>query len=165
MARFFMPGCAAVTSVSNCLNFTRLANSAIYLISIVIGETIMKPSLALIAAILVSTSAALPLQAAAQVSINVNIGSEPPPLRYERVPSPRSGYVWAPGYWDWNGHTHVWADGHWVRERPGYVYERAEWYQENGGWHLRKGKWKAHKGKHHEDRYHCPPGQAKKGNC
>lgn len=122
------------------------------------------------AAILISTSI-LPLQAAAQVSINVNIGSEPPPPRYERVPSPRSGYIWAPGYWNWDGHTHAWSDGHWERARPGYIYERSEWRQDNEQWHLKKGGWKPRKhggnDKHHkkDHRDHCPPGQAKKGNC
>lgn len=120
----------------------------------------MKHVFALVAATLISATAVFPLQAAAQVDINISIGSAPPPLRYERVPPPRSGYIWSPGYWDWNGHTHIWAEGHWIRARPGYEYDRAEWYQDNGQWHLRKGKWKANK---HE--YHCPPGQAKKGNC
>lgn len=117
------------------------------------------------AAILISTAAALPLQAIAQVSINLNIGTEPPPPRHERVPAARSGYIWAPGYWNWDGHTHIWSAGHWERARPGYIYERPEWHQDNGKWNLNKGGWKPGNGKNNGKGYHCPPGQAKKGNC
>jgi hypothetical protein len=137
----------------------------------------------IIAAVLISAASTAPLQAVAQVSISVNIGTEPPPPRYERIPAPRHGYVWAPGYWDWNGHAHAWREGHWERARSGYVYERPEWRQDNGQWRLNKGGWKREK-KHHDrdddhdhgkhdkhdkhDRHdddHCPPGQAKKGYC
>ena len=131
----------------------------------------------LFTAFLIGTAALAPLQASAQVNINVNIGAEPPPPRYERVPSPRKGYIWAPGYWNWNGHRHVWTDGHWERARSGYAYQNASWYQDGHGWHLNKGHWKKqkhgkkdkHDSRHLDDRhghgYHCPPGQAKKGNC
>ncbi|WP_293775491.1 YXWGXW repeat-containing protein [uncultured Oxalicibacterium sp.] len=132
-----------------------------------------KTSAALFTALLLGTATLIPIQASAQVSINVNIGAEPPPPRYERVPGPRKGYVWAPGYWNWNGHGHVWVPGYWVKARSGYVYEKAHWYQDRGGWHLRKGHWKedrhhhGHKPKKHDrgHGYHCPPGQAKKGHC
>lgn len=40
----------------------------------------------------------LPGQAAAQVSVNINIGTPPPAPRYEAPPPPRGGYIWAPGY-------------------------------------------------------------------
>lgn len=133
----------------------------------------MKRLLSGMAALLIGTAMLLPLQASAQVSVNVTIGTAPPPLRYEQMPAPRSGYIWAPGYWDWNGHTHVWAAGHWERARSGYLYSRPEWREDHGQWHLYKGGWKAgkHGRKHARDRhdkhdgYHCPPGQAKKGNC
>ncbi len=37
----------------------------------------------------------------AEVFANINIGVAPPTPRYEVVPAPRAGYVWAPGSWDW----------------------------------------------------------------
>ena len=40
--------------------------------------------------------AAVPLPGMAQVSIELNFG--PPPLRYEALPPPRPGYVWAPNH-------------------------------------------------------------------
>ena len=107
-------------------------------------------------------TAAMPTAAHAQVNLNIVIGNPPPPPRYEAVPRARPGYVWAPGYWNWDGHKHVWSDGHWERERSGYIYESAEWHQHNGQWKLNKGGWKQGKNK---NGYHCPPGQAKKGNC
>lgn len=124
----------------------------------------------IITAFLIAAASMVPLQAVAQVNISVNIGTEPPPPRYERAPAPRRGYVWAPGYWDWNGHSHAWRQGHWERARSGYVYERSEWHQDNGQWRLNKGGWKQAKkqqkrDKHDKHDYHCPPGQAKKGNC
>ena len=79
--------------------------------------------------------------ATAQVSVGVNIGVAPPAPRYERVPPPRSGYVWAPGYWRWDGRRHVWAGGYWVRARPGYRYRPAYWVHGRGGWRFHQGYW------------------------
>jgi hypothetical protein len=124
-----------------------------------------------LAAGILTVAALAPLQASAQISINVNIGQEPPPVRYEPVPPPRGGYVWAPGFWDWRHHKHVWVAGHWERERVGYVYAPAEWRRVDGEWRLYRGGWhedEHHHGKRHHDDdrdWHCPPGQAKKGRC
>lgn len=120
-------------------------------------------------ACVLGAAALAPLHAGAQVSINLNIGTEPPPARYEPAPPPRPGYVWAPGFWDWQGHRHVWIPGHWELERPGYIYAPAEWRRVDGEWRLYRGGW--HKEEHwrrHDhgrDDWHCPPGQAKKGRC
>jgi hypothetical protein len=130
----------------------------------------------LLAAGVLGIAALAPLHASAQVSVNINIGEAPPPVRYEPAPPPRSGYVWAPGFWDWKGNRHVWIAGHWERARGGYVYAPAEWRHEGGEWRLYRGGWHEdeHHHKRHHDRdrdhdddrgYHCPPGQAKKGRC
>ncbi|WP_338034310.1 hypothetical protein [Komagataeibacter melaceti] len=39
----------------------------------------------------------------------------PPPPRYEVVPRPRRGYVWAPGRWVWYQRGYVWRRGGWRR--------------------------------------------------
>ena len=44
----------------------------------------------------------------------------PPAARVEVVPAPRTGYVWAPGYWGWRNNKHYWVNGHYIRERHGY---------------------------------------------
>lgn len=75
--------------------------------------------------------------------IGLYIGTEPPPPRVERVPPPRRGYVWAPGYWRWNGNRHVWARGHWERERRGYHYVDPRWETRGPGnsYEFHRGGW------------------------
>ena len=61
--------------------------------------------LALLAGLGLSFAGAMyapPAAARTQVAVGVRIGVAPPPPRFERVPPPRRGYVWAPGYWRWN---------------------------------------------------------------
>ena len=82
----------------------------------------------------------LPTAAQAQPVINVQIGPPPPP-RFERVPPPRRGYVWAPGHWEARGQRHVWTRGTWIKARPGYAYHAPEWRQRNGRWEYRAGRW------------------------
>ncbi len=104
----------------------------------------MKPITFYAAAMLAISSAAfLPAQAMAQNQLGVSIvvGNAPPPPRFESVPPPRRGYVWAPGYWNWDGQRHVWYNGEWLRERSGNQYRRAEWIQENKHWRLNRGGW------------------------
>jgi len=66
----------------------------------------------------------------------------PPPARVEVVPAARVGYVWAPGYWNWNGHRHVWVGGRWVGERHGYHWEAHHWDEREGRWHFHEGGWR-----------------------
>lgn len=65
----------------------------------------------------------------------------PPPPRAEVVPHARRGYVWAPGYWRWNGHRHVWVGGYWVRARPGWHWVPAHWVASGHRWHYVAGHW------------------------
>lgn len=142
-------------------------------------------------------TAIAPTAAQAQVNLNIVIGNPPPPPRHEAIPRARPGYVWAPGYWNWNGRQHDWRAGHWERARQGQVYSRPQWVQADNGWRLQEGGWRrgrvdrqdredsyrdnnyrgdnhrndehrreghgGHGNKHGDG--HCPPGQAKKGNC
>ncbi|MES2742629.1 MAG: YXWGXW repeat-containing protein [Pseudomonadota bacterium] len=103
----------------------------------------MKRTLTLSAAAMlaVSTAAFLPTQAMAQVDVNIVIGTAPPPPRYEPVPTMRRGYVWAPGFWNWDGRVHVWNEGHWETERVGRQFQRAEWVHDQYGWRLNRGGW------------------------
>ncbi|MDF3832791.1 hypothetical protein P3W85_07510 [Cupriavidus basilensis] len=108
--------------------------------------------------------------ALAQVSVNVSIGVPPPAPVYEVVPVARPGYVWAPGYWDWDdrGHKHKWKKGRWERARAGYIYEAPRWIHARDGWMLQPERWEG-RGDGRPGRgykgYHCPPGHAKKGEC
>lgn len=78
---------------------------------------------------------------AARVGVVVDVA--PPELRNEAVPAPRRGYVWSPGYWNWNGsrHRHQWVAGSWMRGRPGYVYAAPTWVDRGGRWEHRRGAW------------------------
>jgi WXXGXW repeat (2 copies) len=66
----------------------------------------------------------------------------PPPARVEVVPAPRVGYIWAPGYWRWNGHKHVWVNGSYVHERHGYHYAPHAWVEHEGRWRFEEGGWR-----------------------
>ena len=138
---------------------------------------------ALAAAALLSGVALAPAQA--QVNVNINIA--PPSPRYEVVPTVSQGYLWAPGYWAWQGQDYRWVHGHQIAARPGHRWIADHW---EAGNRYRAGYWEpeSHRGrKHdrnrddgddrddHEGKHHgkghkdkgdfCPPGQAKKGNC
>jgi YXWGXW repeat-containing protein len=82
-----------------------------------------------------------PLPSAAASRVDVYLGTAPPAVIYEPAPPPRVGYVWAPGYWDWNGHRHVWHRGHWEHERHGHRYVGGGWYQRDGRWYLNRPHW------------------------
>jgi hypothetical protein len=72
----------------------------------------------------------------------VEVNVRPPEPRVVVVPAARRGYVWAPGYWRWNGRTHVWVDGRWLRERHGEHWIPAHWEEGRGGrWHFEAGHW------------------------
>ena len=111
-------------------------------------ETLMKNTLPLKLALLAGIGltfagmAWAPPAAAAQVSMGIGVRVGPPPPRFERVPPPRRGYVWAPGYWRWDGHRHLWAGGHWVRVHRGYHYVPARWVHGHRGWHFHDGYWR-----------------------
>jgi hypothetical protein len=91
----------------------------------------------LLATLFAASLGAVAIPASAAIYVHV----APPEPRYESVPAPRRGYVWAPGYWDWRGNRHVWVSGHWVRERRGYYYDNARWVERNGGWYMERGRW------------------------
>ena len=68
----------------------------------------------------------------------------PPPPVVEVVapqPPPRPGFIWARGYWHWEGGRYVAVRGHWEAVRPGYHYVHPHWEQGPGGWHFRAGIW------------------------
>ena len=71
----------------------------------------------------------------------IDIDVAPPAPREEVVPPPRAGFVWAPGYWNWDGHKHVWAKGHWEKEHPGRHWVADRWEQRDGHWHHNAGHW------------------------
>ncbi len=102
-----------------------------------------KISAAVAAAIVIVgfSALAMPGESEARVSADIAIQVAPPPVRYEPVPPPRMGYVWVPGYWNWQHHRHVWVGGTWVRARHGYAYYPHRWEQRGDRWYLERGRW------------------------
>ncbi|MGA3959632.1 YXWGXW repeat-containing protein [Ralstonia nicotianae] len=133
----------------------------------------MKKHVWMFAACLLTAGAAwVAVPAQAQVSIGVQIGPTmpPPPPQYEAVPVMPPGYVWAPGYWQWQEGRYMWRPGYRVHERQGYAYRAPRWEQGPNGWMMREGGWDRRDWDRRGDddgrgRWHCPPGHAKKGEC
>ncbi len=71
------------------------------------------------------------------------VAPQPPPVWVVRNVQVRPGYVWARGYWRWNGRRYVAVHGHWEPVRPGYHYVHPHWEQRRDGWHWRAGVWVA----------------------
>src|SRR5690242_8033897 len=86
--------------------------------------------------------AGLSVPTIASAEVNVYFRTAPPPVRYERVPEPRRGYVWVNGYWDVKRNRHVWHKGHWERARAGYYYAQPTWVERNHRWELQRGYWR-----------------------
>jgi hypothetical protein len=94
---------------------------------------------ALFASLIAASAIAAPAVSQARTYVDVDVA--PPPARVEHAPSPRAGYVWVPGAWDYNGHKHVWVKGHWVRERHGHHWVEDRWVQNGDRWHHDRGHW------------------------
>ena len=92
------------------------------------------------------TLAVLSTPAVAGVNFNLNIDIAPPPPQVEVIPAPRPGYVWAPGYWAWQGGRHIWVAGCWVPVHRGYYWVPDRWVEYRGPrgphWHFEPGHWK-----------------------
>jgi hypothetical protein len=93
----------------------------------------------LIVSALAAAALAAPGLAQARTDFSISVG--PPAPIYEPAPPPRVGYIWAPGYWDWNGHRHVWHRGYWQHQRHGYRWEPHHWAQHGDHWTLERGRW------------------------
>jgi len=68
----------------------------------------------------------------------------PPRAIVEHRPSsPGPGYVWIPGYHNWDGNRHVWVSGRWeMAPRHHARWEPHHWVRRNGGWVLVEGHWR-----------------------
>jgi hypothetical protein len=75
--------------------------------------------------------------------VGVYIGHPPPPLRYEVRPAlPGPGYVWADGYWNWEGGRYAWRRGEWRRPPfAGAYWEHPHYDHYDRGWAFHEGHW------------------------
>ena len=106
----------------------------------------------LLMSLLIAAGIALPGAAPAdpRVSVGIHIGPPPPPVVVAPVPPP--GYLWAPGYWAWDGYRYVWVDGRQVVARPGYVWVPDRWERRGHYWHHRHGHWQQGRRHHRHPR-------------
>jgi hypothetical protein len=96
----------------------------------------------LLASLIASSFASVPLTSQAQPRDRAIIIREaPPPPREEAIPRPRRGHVWAPGHWAWRDGRHVWVPGHYLRERRGHRWVADNWVERNGRWAYQAGHW------------------------
>jgi len=84
---------------------------------------------------------AAPTLATAAAAVTTDV--PPPTPRTERAPPPRDGYVWAPGYWDWNGHWYTWISGTIIPQRRGLHWVPALWEPIGANWRLVRGHWES----------------------
>jgi hypothetical protein len=94
---------------------------------------------AVLCATLGLSAMAAPMLSSARVYVDVDVA--PPAPQVEVIPEARVGYVWAPGYWNWDGHHHVWASGHYIKEHHGHHWVNDTWVQRDGRWHHEVGHW------------------------
>ena len=69
----------------------------------------------------------------------------PPPRGAGQVDSraPRSGMVWAPGYYTWNRGRYFWVPGRWVvPPRRGAIWVPPSWHRDRGGYAFVEGRWR-----------------------
>jgi hypothetical protein len=94
------------------------------------------------AAVIVAGAAATPALARDAVSLSINVGPPPPRVEYVPTPPPSGYYVWAPGYWNWNGHRHVWVNGRYMQGRHNQAWVPDRWAHRGDGWYHERGHWR-----------------------
>jgi hypothetical protein len=85
-------------------------------------------------------AALVPAISQARVYVDIGVAPPPPPAAYV-VPAPRPGFIWAPGYYRWDGYRHVWVGGYWMRARPGYRWVAPGWQPYGARWRYHGGYW------------------------
>jgi WXXGXW repeat (2 copies) len=76
--------------------------------------------------------------------LHVYVGIAPPaPIVETPAPAPGPGYIYTPGYYNWNGSSYVWVNGGWVlppAHRHHYV--AGIWVHNHRGYYFREGHWR-----------------------
>ena len=82
----------------------------------------------------------------AQIGVSVSFGPPALPI-YEQPICPGDGYIWTPGYWDWDGNDYYWVPGTWV-EAPevGFLWTPGYWGWGGSAFFFHEGYWGPHVG-------------------
>ena len=100
----------------------------------------MKHTKLIVASLLLAGGLTLPALSQAGVAIDLDIA---PPVAVVETPppAPQPGYVWAAGYWNWEGGRHVWVPGHYMAPHPGHHWVADHWEQRGPHYHYQPGHW------------------------
>ena len=92
--------------------------------------------------------AAIPVLAPAGIAVGISVNIAPPVLPvYVQPPIPAVGYIWAPGYWAWDGAGYYWVPGTWVMPpRVGLLWTPGYWGWDGGVYLWHAGYWGPHVG-------------------
>jgi hypothetical protein len=66
----------------------------------------------------------------------------PPPPREEKW-TPKAGFVWIPGRYEWRVNAYAWIPGHMEREHAGHHWNPGRWENRGGTWAWVEGSWVA----------------------
>jgi hypothetical protein len=87
------------------------------------------------------TVIALPEHAVAQVSVSITLAPPALPV-YEQPVLVEEGWIWAPGYWDYNQDGYFWVPGTWVQPpEAGLLWTPGYWAWGNEGYIWNDGYW------------------------
>jgi hypothetical protein len=104
-----------------------------------------KGKFGILAGVLAIGALASPLTGFAQAAtLNISVDVAPPPAKAEAPPAPaqKTGYVWSPAYWSWNGSAYVWTEGSWVAVvEPSKHWVAPNWAQRGNKWYFTPGHW------------------------
>ncbi|WP_206951548.1 YXWGXW repeat-containing protein [Trinickia acidisoli] len=95
----------------------------------------------LIAQLALAAAGTFAVAASASAQEVIVAPNAPPPVRYEAVPAPRTGYVWDRGHWRWQGGQYAWVPGHWERVHVGYHWVTGHWARRGPNWVWVQGRW------------------------
>jgi hypothetical protein len=100
----------------------------------------MKPGKLILASMLLAAGLSAPAISQAGVGIDINVG---PPVAVVETPPPppRADYVWAPGFYRWDGGAHVWVPGHYMEPHPGYRWVPDHWDRRGDHYIFVEGRW------------------------
>ena len=85
--------------------------------------------------------AALPQASHAYIGVSVTIAPPAIPV-YVQPYCPAPGYIWTPGYWDYDSLDYYWVPGIWVAPpRIGFLWTPGYWGYRGGGYVFNAGYW------------------------
>jgi hypothetical protein len=77
----------------------------------------------------------------------VTVGPPRPVVEGPIGVAPGVGYVWTPGFYDWDGSRWAWRHGEWRRPpHPGQEWVAPRWEHDHNGYRFHGGRW--HRGGH-----------------